>query len=149
MTKTRGKAAAAAAAANPTTAVAAAAAETRAADAASDQASKQNNQEATSDDCEQKIDHLSGQYISNAFGVQMALGTALCFVNIINDVIINLNVNQAAPQEGKIITLMKSFTKWAATEMKSFNADKMITFLCSKCGLNRGDLRNYVSLASL
>ena len=79
----------------------------------------------------------------------MALGTALCFVNIINDVIINLNVNQAAPQEGKIITLMKSFTKWAATEMKSFNADKMITFLCSKCGLNRDDLRNYVSLASL
>lgn len=89
---------------------------------------------------------LFDSHVSKAPAVRMAFGVVLCFVNIEDGDITNLNVNQAAPQDKRIETLLKSFTKHSETEMKSFSNDKMVAYFCCKSGFDKKDFKSYVSV---
>lgn len=89
---------------------------------------------------------LYDSHVSKAPAVIMTLGVALCFVNITDGDLINLNVNQAAPQDKRIESLLKSFTKHPETDLKSFSDDKMVAYFCCKSGFDKKDFNSYVSV---
>lgn len=106
---------------------------------------KVNEHIATIDINEKERKDLFDAHVSKAQAVPMALGVVLCFVYIKDGDIINLNVNQAAPQDKRIDTLLKSFTTHSETEMKSFSNDKMVAYFCCKSGFDKKDFNSYVS----
>ena len=107
---------------------------------------KVNEQIATLEINEKERKELFDSHVSKAPAVHMAFGVVLCFVNITDGDIINLNVNQAAPQDKRIDTLLKSFTTHSETEMKSFSNDKMVAYFCCKSGFDKKDFNSYVSV---
>ena len=105
-----------------------------------------NEHIATLDINEKERKDLFDSHVTKASTVHMAFGVVLCFVNITDGNIINLNVNQAAPQDKRIDTLLKSFTTHSETEMKSFSNDKMLAYFCCKSGFDKKDFNSYVSV---
>ncbi len=93
---------------------------------------------------EDDLHYLLAEYTSRALKVPIAVGVVLCLANVTDQTFLNLDVNQANPDETKLVELMKSFTQWGS-KVKSFDTDKIVAFLCSKDGLAKQNLEEYVS----
>lgn len=91
-----------------------------------------------------ELQYLLAEYTSRVLNVPIAVGAVLCFAYVTDQTLLNLNVNQAAPDEKRLVELMKSFTPWG-NRVKSFTTDKIVALLCSKDGLAKKNLEDYVS----
>lgn len=102
----------------------------------------QNKNNESDEDLEFK--HLRTTYISTAMNVPMTLAAVLCTTFVDDDYILNLNINQAAPQLPTLMDLMLSFTE-KGNRMKSINSDKLYGYLCSKLRLDDQNIPKHVS----
>lgn len=96
---------------------------------------------------EEQMDALTLEHICQVYDVEMTLSTMVCFALINKLKLLSLLCNNAIPNLGRLLTLMKSFTT-EGDIWKSFAFDNTTTFFCSKSGLNQTDWEEHVSYSS-
>lgn len=106
---------------------------------------KQDTQNKNNEsDEDREFKHLRTTFISTAMNIPMTLAAVLCTTFVDDDYILNLNINQAAPQLPTLMDLMLSFTK-KGNRMKSINSDKLYGYLCSKLHMDDPNIPEHVS----